>query len=76
LIRDEQVFPEIVSYSEPDKAAKMLCDLAIDPRYESSTGIFYKYDGTEIKSSKYSYNKELQEKLWTVSEQLLKSSNI
>ncbi len=55
---------------KPDKAAKMLCGLAIDSKFESSNGKFYKFDGKEIKSNNYSYDKELQEKLWTISEQL------
>jgi len=55
---------------KPDKAAKMLCSLAIDSKFESSNGKFYKFDGKEIKSNKYSYDKELQKKLWTISEQL------
>jgi hypothetical protein len=58
--------------AEPGKAARMLCSLATDSRYEGSNGKFYKFDGTEMKSSKYSYDKEIQEKLWTVSEQCLK----
>jgi len=48
----------------------MLCSLAIDKKYEISNGTFFKYDGKEIQSSKYSYDKELQEKLWTISEEL------
>jgi NAD(P)-dependent dehydrogenase (short-subunit alcohol dehydrogenase family) len=56
--------------AKPDKAAKMLCTLAIASQFERANGIFYKYDGSEIKSSQYSYDKELQEKLWTISEQL------
>jgi len=55
---------------KPDKAAKMLCSLAIDSKFENSNGKFYKFDGKEIESNKYSYDKELQEKLWTVSRQL------
>ena len=55
---------------KPDKAAKMLCSLAIDSKFESSNGKFFKFDGKEIKSNKYSYNKELQEKLWTICEHL------
>ena len=56
--------------SVPGKPAKMLCSLAIDTKYENLNGKFLKYDGKEIKSSKYSYGKELQEKLWTISEEL------
>lgn len=58
--------------SEPDKAAKMLCSLAIDKQYENTNGTFLKFDGKEIESNKYSYDKDLQEKLWTISEQLAK----
>jgi NAD(P)-dependent dehydrogenase (short-subunit alcohol dehydrogenase family) len=57
--------------SAPDKAAKMLCSLAIDKKYENSNGNFLKFDGKEIQSNKYSYDKILQEKLWTLSEQLV-----
>lgn len=55
---------------KPDKAAEMLSRLAIDSKYSNSNGKFYKFNGKEVKSSSYSYDKELQEKLWTISEQL------
>jgi NAD(P)-dependent dehydrogenase (short-subunit alcohol dehydrogenase family) len=55
---------------KPDSAAKMLCSLAIDNKYNDSNGTFYKFDGKKIKSNNYSYDKDLQEKLWTISEQL------
>jgi retinol dehydrogenase-14 len=58
--------------NKPDKAARMLCTLAIDKTYENSNGTFIKVDGKEIKSNKYSYDKELQEKLWSISEQFTK----
>ena len=61
--------------SAPDKPAKMLCSLAIDKEYENSNGKFLKYDGKEIQSTKYSYDKELQEKLWTISEELSQEQN-
>jgi NAD(P)-dependent dehydrogenase (short-subunit alcohol dehydrogenase family) len=57
---------------KPDKAAKMICSLVIDEKYQNSNGTFFKYDGKEIKSNKYSYDIDLQVKLWTVSEQLSK----
>jgi len=56
----------------PDKVAKRLCSLAIDKQYENSNGSFFKFDGKEIQSNKYSYDTDLQEKLWTLSEQLSK----
>jgi len=58
--------------SAPDKAAKMLCSLAIEKKFENSNGKFFKFDGKELQSNKYSYDKDLQEKLWTLSEQLSK----
>jgi hypothetical protein len=53
----------------------MLCSVAIDKKYENSNGTFLKYDGKEIQSTKYSYDKELQEKLWTISEELSHQQN-
>lgn len=53
-----------------DKAASMLTALAIDKKYDGVNGKFFKYDGKELKSSPYSYDQGLQEKLWIVSEQL------
>jgi NAD(P)-dependent dehydrogenase (short-subunit alcohol dehydrogenase family) len=58
--------------SKPENAAKMLCSLVIDKTYENSNGKFIKIGGKEITSNKYSYDKELQEKLWLISEQLTK----
>lgn len=56
--------------SEPTKAAIMLSSLAIDKVYENSNGTFIKFDGKEIKSNAYSYDKEVQERLWALSEEL------
>jgi NAD(P)-dependent dehydrogenase (short-subunit alcohol dehydrogenase family) len=56
--------------SAPYKPAKMLCSLAIDKKYENLNGRFLKHDGKEIQSTTYSHDKELQEKLWTISEEL------
>ena len=56
--------------NKPDKAAKMLCRLAIDKEFENTNGKFFRFDGKEIKSNEYSYNQDLQKKLWTISEQL------
>jgi NAD(P)-dependent dehydrogenase (short-subunit alcohol dehydrogenase family) len=56
--------------SGPEKAAKQLCAVAIDKNYETSNGTFIKFDGKEIKSSAYSYDKAMQDKLWKLSEQL------
>ncbi len=54
----------------PDKAAAMLSKLVIDPAYQNSNGKFFKFDGKEMKSSAYSYDTEVQERLWRVSEEL------
>lgn len=58
--------------NKPDKAAKTLCSLTIDKKYENSNGTFLTLGGKEIKSNEYSRNIDLQEKLWTISEQLMK----
>lgn len=55
---------------KPDQAAIMLASLALDDRYSNSNGRFYKFNGKELKSSSYSYNREFQEKLWSISEKL------
>ena len=62
-------FFRVVS-SQPDKAAQMLCNLVLDSRYESINGRFFRFDGKEIKSNRYSHDEVLQEKLWLMSEQL------
>ncbi len=62
------IFKQIAS--KPDKAAKTLCNFAIDDKFQNTNGKFFRYDGKEIKSNKYSYDKDLQEKLWMVSEGL------
>jgi NAD(P)-dependent dehydrogenase (short-subunit alcohol dehydrogenase family) len=56
--------------SPPDKAAKQLTKLALDPSYTNSNGTFIKFDGKEIKSNAYSYDKDVQEKLWKLSEEM------
>jgi NAD(P)-dependent dehydrogenase (short-subunit alcohol dehydrogenase family) len=53
--------------SGPEKAAKTLAKLAIDPVYRESNGTFYSYQGKLIQSNAYSHNKEIQEKLWDIS---------
>jgi NAD(P)-dependent dehydrogenase (short-subunit alcohol dehydrogenase family) len=55
-----------------DAAASMLTALATDTKYGNSNGKFFKYDGKEMKSSTYSYDQSLQEKLWKISENLIK----
>lgn len=56
----------------PEKAAKMISRLVMDPQYSDSNGIFFKADGTQLKSSTYSYDTVIQEKLWILSENLAK----
>lgn len=55
-----------------DKAGNMISKLAIDPAYQNANGKFFKFDGKEIKSNEYSYQQDLQEKLWKISEELAK----
>ncbi|MFT3754103.1 MAG: hypothetical protein QM800_14915 [Paludibacter sp.] len=49
----------------------MLCKLAIDEEYENSNGKFLTLGGKELKPNTYSQNKDLQEKLWILSEELM-----
>lgn len=56
----------------PEKAAKALTGLTIDSKWEKSNGTFVKFNGKEIKSDAYSYDKDAQEKLWKLSEELIK----
>jgi NAD(P)-dependent dehydrogenase (short-subunit alcohol dehydrogenase family) len=58
--------------SPPEKAAKMLANMTTDNQYNNSNGTFLKFNGKEIKSSAYSYEKDNQEKLWKLSEELTK----
>ncbi|NPE09390.1 MAG: short-chain dehydrogenase, partial [Asgard group archaeon] len=41
------------------------------PELEGVTGKYYTSDGTETESSPASYNLEDQEKLWTLSEEMI-----
>lgn len=58
--------------SKPERPAVMLGHLALDQKYQASNGKFYKFNGKEIKSSSYSYDTAIQEKLWKRSERLVK----
>lgn len=60
--------------SKPDKAAGMLTRLATAPQYEGANGKFFKYNGKEMKSAAHSYDKTQQEKLWSMSEDLVSIS--
>jgi NAD(P)-dependent dehydrogenase (short-subunit alcohol dehydrogenase family) len=61
---------------KPDAAAKMLSALAVDAQYENTNGKFFKYNGKEMKSSTYSYDENLQEKLWTLTEKIVKTESV
>ena len=74
LTKDMPAFLKVIfslMSGSPDKAAKMLSSLAIDDQYANSNGTFYKYNGKEIKSNAYSHSRDIQEKLWSVSENAL-----
>jgi NAD(P)-dependent dehydrogenase (short-subunit alcohol dehydrogenase family) len=61
---------------KPDAAAKMLSALAVNAQYENTNGKFFKYNGKEMKSSTYSYDENLQEKLWTLTEKIVKTVSL
>jgi NAD(P)-dependent dehydrogenase (short-subunit alcohol dehydrogenase family) len=54
----------------PDKAAKALRNLAVSEKYEGVSGKFFDFKENERKSSDYSHDKAIQQKLWKVSEAL------
>ena len=56
---------------KPDAAANRLMQLTTSDDYANSNGKFFKFNGKEMKSSSYSYDQELQEKLWAISEKLI-----
>lgn len=57
---------------KPDKAAKKITELVINPTELKNNGKFFRYDGKEIKSSDYSYDRDIQDKLWHISEEIEK----
>lgn len=63
-----------IAGGKPERSAKMLCRLALDQMYQNSNGKFYKFNGKEIKSSSYSYDNDIQDRLWKRSEQLSKTA--
>lgn len=56
----------------PGPAAKMLADLTIADKYLNSNCTFFKYNGKELSAVKYHNDKDVQERLWKLSEQLTK----
>ena len=54
----------------PEKAAKMLSKLATGSEYQNANGAFFKFNGKQLQSSAYSYDKDVQEKLWELSRQM------
>lgn len=59
----------------PDKAARMLRRIGIDSEYSDTNGVFYKFTGDVIKSSDYSHDIEVQDKLWEISERIAGKAN-
>jgi NAD(P)-dependent dehydrogenase (short-subunit alcohol dehydrogenase family) len=57
--------------SKPDKPAKMLAKLATDAQYQDANGKFFKFNGSELKSAPHSYDKAQQEKLWSMTQDLV-----
>lgn len=57
--------------SGPAKAAQTLTRLAVDDKYNGVSGKFYDFKENERKSSAYSHDKGVQDKLWKVSEELV-----
>jgi NAD(P)-dependent dehydrogenase (short-subunit alcohol dehydrogenase family) len=55
----------------PDKAAQTLTRLAVNDKYNGVSGKFFDFKENERKSSAYSHDKVVQDKLWKVSEELV-----
>ncbi len=56
--------------SPPGRAAEALTRLAIAPEFEGANGKFFKHTH-EIRSSSYSHDREVQQRLWEASERLV-----
>jgi hypothetical protein len=54
----------------PELVAKVLCSLTIDSKYEDSNGTFFNNAGKPQISNRYSHDKDKQDQLWKISEQL------
>jgi NAD(P)-dependent dehydrogenase (short-subunit alcohol dehydrogenase family) len=61
---------------QADKPAKTLSHLAEDPDTDNFNGKFFKYNGKIIKSSGYSYDEQVQKKLWDISINLSKLATV
>ncbi len=57
--------------SKPDQAARSLAILLTDERFKNSNGKFFNKKLKEIKSSTYSYDIQIQDKLWSYSKALI-----
>jgi NAD(P)-dependent dehydrogenase (short-subunit alcohol dehydrogenase family) len=57
----------------PEKMAETYVWLAADPIGEEETGRYWDAPGVEVKANKNAYNKEIQKRLWAVSELLTSS---
>jgi NAD(P)-dependent dehydrogenase (short-subunit alcohol dehydrogenase family) len=53
----------------PEKAARGIMSVAVDDQFAHQTGKFFA-NGKEIKASEYAHDREVQKKLWDVSEKL------
>jgi hypothetical protein len=60
--------------SGPEKAAATLSEMATGNKYSATNGKFFRYDGKELKSSSYSYDVSVQERLWKESEKMAGSA--
>jgi NAD(P)-dependent dehydrogenase (short-subunit alcohol dehydrogenase family) len=64
-------FLKLIS-SSPDKASKAISKLALAPEYQNANGKFFDKNGKELKSDPYSYDVNMQDRLQTISETLIK----
>lgn len=74
IMNDANTFMRVMSSlfsGAPEKAAKDIVHVALDEEYQNKTGLFYS-QGREIKANKYAHDRDIQKRLWDVSEKLVK----
>jgi NAD(P)-dependent dehydrogenase (short-subunit alcohol dehydrogenase family) len=72
IMNDANVFMRVMSSlfsGSPEKAAQAIVRVALGEEYQDKTGLFYS-QGKEIQANKYAHDRDIQKRLWDVSEKL------
>ncbi len=73
IMNDANSFLRLMSSlfsGSPEKAAQAIVRVALGDEYQNKTGLFYS-QGKEIKANKYAHDRDVQKRLWDVSEKLV-----